>query len=506
MHDRSALLFITLFFFSLVAFLSPFHEYPIHDDWHYADAVRYLTETGELRVDPVVSPNLLLMVWYGFVSVALLSSFIGFFGALHLTTLLLAFFGLIFFYRWLRLLEVSSLASFFGTLVLLFNPTYLLFSFTFMTDVPFAAFMIFTLYTTTLWIKKNDSRFLYLALFFALCSFMIRQPGALFIVALLAYALLRKERLYLPVALGFILMILFMIYRRTVAPQSVAYASTFLPSIPSLVTDFIPTFVLFFFYLGFLLFPLLCSGFSFLAERNVRRYFLYALGFFGLVAGIFFVFIGKLMPYIGFTINTAGLGQIFFLAGEKVPIYPSFVWVIITLLSIFGAAFLAVFLYQTLLAWRKLDPAFLFLGLYLVVQFLLYLVIMQYDRYFLPFVILLVPFLVARLHFSLRLVAVGLILLAAFSVVGTDDYFLWNDARWNTLEEMVADGTPLEEINAGQEWAGWYFFWSHLAENRSPEATYLISFSVLKNTDVVSSIPYKSIDGTHQLYILRRKD
>src|SRR3989338_2199538 len=92
MHDRSALLFITLFFFSLVAFLSPFHEYPIHDDWHYADAVRYLTETGELRVDPVVSPNLLLMVWYGFVSVALLSSFIGFFGALHLTTLLLAFF------------------------------------------------------------------------------------------------------------------------------------------------------------------------------------------------------------------------------------------------------------------------------------------------------------------------------------------------------------------------------------------------------------------------------
>lgn len=210
------------------------------------------------------------------------------------------------------------------------------------------------------------------------------------------------------------------------------------------------------------------------------------------------------MPYIGFTINTAGLGQIFFLAGEKVALYPSFVWVFITLLSIFGAAFLVIFCFHTFSSWRQIDDSFLFLGLYLLLQFLLYLVIMQYDRYFLPFVILLLPFVVARLHFSPRLVVCGLVLLCAFSVAGTDDYFAWNDARWTTFQEMVTSGTPVSDINAGQEWAGWYFFWSHLVENRSPDATYLLSFSVLPHTQIVSTIPYTSVVAHHALYVLQR--
>jgi hypothetical protein len=119
--------------------LRPLQDAPFIDDWAYAWAVEHLLRTGELRIlDWSVSLDVAHVLWG-----ALFCAPFGFsFTALRLSTWAASVLGLIGLYAMLRELSVARRDALLGVALVGFYPVYFILSFTFMTDVPFVAVMI----------------------------------------------------------------------------------------------------------------------------------------------------------------------------------------------------------------------------------------------------------------------------------------------------------------------------------------------------------------------------
>jgi hypothetical protein len=119
--------------------LRPLQNAPFVDDWVYAWSVEHLLRTGDLRfLDWAVSQNIAQVLWG-----ALFCAPFGFsFTALRLSTWVLSLFGLLGLHALLRELGGSRSDRLVGVALVAFYPVYFILSFSFMTDVPFVAMMI----------------------------------------------------------------------------------------------------------------------------------------------------------------------------------------------------------------------------------------------------------------------------------------------------------------------------------------------------------------------------
>lgn len=178
--DSLALILILLVYLVLALIVSPLHEFPLNDDVMYAEAVRTLLEVGRLKLSPWVSPTLILQVVYG-AAVSKLFTFS--FTGLRLTTLVLSFVTTSSLYLFLRMLGLDRVLSLSGALTLALNPVYLSLSFTFMTDVPFITFLIFSLLCYAQGLSRNRYAGVLAGSVFATASLLIRQVGVILPVA-----------------------------------------------------------------------------------------------------------------------------------------------------------------------------------------------------------------------------------------------------------------------------------------------------------------------------------
>jgi dolichyl-phosphate-mannose--protein O-mannosyl transferase len=99
------------------------------------------------------------------------------FVVLRLSTLLLAWTGLLAFCGTLRELGTRPLLAALGTLMLWCNPVFFVLSHSFMTDVPFVRARNAALFCYMRWIKRGHTRDLGLGSVATLSAFPIRQPG-----------------------------------------------------------------------------------------------------------------------------------------------------------------------------------------------------------------------------------------------------------------------------------------------------------------------------------------
>src|SRR5262245_31806689 len=136
---RSAPIYLLLLVFVwvvVVFVVNPIGDFPLNDDWAYGSAVRTLVEPGDLRLSYWSATNLFVPVVWG----ALFCSPLGFsFTALRLSSLVLGLVGVLATYGLLREARAPAGLALLGALVLAFSPIYFSLSFTFMSDVPFAA-------------------------------------------------------------------------------------------------------------------------------------------------------------------------------------------------------------------------------------------------------------------------------------------------------------------------------------------------------------------------------
>jgi hypothetical protein len=197
--DRAILVGITGIILATTFLVHSPVEIPIVDDWTYAWSVEHFLHTGELRVLEWSAHYPLAQVLWG----ALFSRLFGVsFAVLRLSTLVLAWAGLLAFFLTLREAGIRPLPAGLAALALWYNPVFFVLSHSFMTDVPFVSAMNGAILFYVRWVKRRRTWDLCLGSALTMLAFLIRQLGAALALIPLGYLLLARwvgrERRALP--------------------------------------------------------------------------------------------------------------------------------------------------------------------------------------------------------------------------------------------------------------------------------------------------------------------
>jgi 4-amino-4-deoxy-L-arabinose transferase-like glycosyltransferase len=169
---------------SIVAILtvSPIRETAFLDDWAYARMVDVYLRSGSHQADAWVAANPVMQIHWG----AMFSYFFGFsHSTLRVSTLVLSAGALASLYFLARDSGLHQSAAAVLTLVLASSPLFLQLSFSFMTDVPFVAFLLVSLALYGRGLSRRSPTLLFLASMAGAATVLTRQFGAVLIPAVL---------------------------------------------------------------------------------------------------------------------------------------------------------------------------------------------------------------------------------------------------------------------------------------------------------------------------------
>ena len=178
--EKGLLLIITIYTIVILLML-PLREVGYHMDFGYHHAVRDFLQSGILKNHTAVVPSFILQELWG----ALFSYLLGFsYKTLHISVIVLFFFGIIAFYKTLRELNVSQTKSVIFTTTLLVFPHLLRFVFTFMTNIPHLSLELISLLFGIWAIKRNSWRDAFCSSAFGMFAFLIRNFGIVMPISL----------------------------------------------------------------------------------------------------------------------------------------------------------------------------------------------------------------------------------------------------------------------------------------------------------------------------------
>ncbi|MBC7865122.1 MAG: glycosyltransferase family 39 protein [Bacteroidia bacterium] len=177
----------------VILIINPIGEFPINDDWSYSKNVFELCVKHKFYVDEWPAMTLISQTLYG-------SAFVKVFGfsftVLRTSTLLLAFFSTQVLYRILKKKCGEPLYAFLLTAAFCFSQIFCTLSFTFMTDIFFLSFVIFSLHQLILYLDNKKTKHYILFIFFSFIAVLNRQHGLL-LPLLIILPLLWKNKLSL---------------------------------------------------------------------------------------------------------------------------------------------------------------------------------------------------------------------------------------------------------------------------------------------------------------------
>lgn len=470
-------------------------DFPLSDDWSYAHVARSLYEGRGFDLLPWTGASLVVQALYGAAACKLAGIFSH--EVLRAGTLVLSIVGVASFHGLLRELGADRRTAAAGCAVLAFSPLWFHLSFTFMTDVPFAALALLSTWLHVRGFRRGSRETLLLAGAAAAASFLVRQH-AVSIVAAAALAVAwtaRGHRAPSGIAGNPSAGSNGAAIRRAIADAGAALALPLLAvaawawwaatsgEVPLAVqnklreaasTSLLPAADVAYralVTLGFLLLP---WAVTLRPTRGAEsRLFTALLALLPAVALFLFVRDGSLMFYLTNTLGTDSVGavttrDVLFLALPGSTTSGGVAWnVLLTMVSIVSVALAATRMLAAvpgLLASPRpgaMDPPAgrrptLFCLLALALSGLGTLVQSHYyfDRYLLVLLPLAVASLVA-LSPAPRFGAVfgaALGLMSLYSVAGTHDYLAWNRARWDLLGALEDRGVSPRSIDGGVEY------------------------------------------------------
>jgi hypothetical protein len=471
-QERSALFWIGLWPLVCAAFVRPLTNVPIIDDWTYAASVEQLLQTGRLRILEISAIYPVTQILWG----ALFSLPFGFsFGALRISTIVLATLGAWAFYLTLRELGFARRIAMIGSFLLTTNPTVILLTHSFMADVP--ALSLASCATLLLVRGWQHSRPLELwaAAPLSMAAVMSRQVAVAIPLAALVACMLRRRQ-----------------WNTLAWPTTAPLVAGFAASIASWLLA------------GKLLGPALHE-----AERLQRLRYILSLGFgdyarslFEIVLAVtFMLFAAPLATLslrrprpLGLVLSATALlgiaawaiggGAVFnplsnatlslnelgkareLVPGSlpQAPLAPIAAWVSQALMLCGTAAVLvalAVALHRRQLAPpRRFGPVLFAVSGLLQLGFILVLWLYN-DRYYLlllPAAIVMLLHVVEPERVSTPVLAALLSLQAAVGTVGTRDALAYNEACQRAHASLVSAGVPAREIDAGWSFNGWMLY------------------------------------------------
>jgi 4-amino-4-deoxy-L-arabinose transferase-like glycosyltransferase len=474
-NDLIAIFILASIFVLMTILLYAYENYPLDDDWSYIWAVKNLFLTGQLRFTDWTAPTLVSQVWGGWI----FSHLFGFsFESVRLSTLVISFIGIVFFYLLLRELGHRYSSSLCITLLLLMNPCSFPLTFTFFTDIPFLSLLIISAYLFFKGEKDNRNLFFLLGSVVSSLALLIRQNGLLITVAVFLYLVVKEKdkkrritRGFLTIVLPLITFALFTYWLNVIHGQT----AESLKHANELRENFLkPQLLLFkvfwrpFIILEFIGFSLIPFSFACLpALRNGEKgtYSLFMLlTLSGILFFLFFEHVG-LFPSIyqwadGFKfafISEYGIRGIFNIL------------ILFFKLIDFASLFSITCLVYLIIKKRAMlktrlsapSPLLLILGIGLFQLLFLFVTRKWYSRYFitvLPFSLILLlegqkgEEMKKKIFFPLFFFSV------LFTLVVCQDFMAWNQTRWRVGKELLQKGIPAQKISAGFPWDCWYSY------------------------------------------------
>jgi len=459
---------IVLAFALPLVVLRPLADVPFVDDWVYAWSVQHLLATGRLELLEWSSNwNPAQVVWG-----ALFCLPGGFsFSALRLSTWALGAAGLVGLQRLLRELGVAREPALLGTATLACHPLWIVLSFTFMTDVPFAAVSIWAALAAVRALRSGRVRALAAAVALATVACAIRLVGVVLPVALAASIVAHREPwdrrhggrgvpLAALVALAPLAVVAAdLLFGRALVVSPIDVSS--IPSAPTMRWALLPwaipaaprtlpvgaafaaTFV------GVALLPLTAGS----VDSRIRRR---ALGLGAAVAALFAACdaLAALAPPLfgNATWTIAELGATApLVAGYEAPAVPAWAWLAAIAASLSAGVWLAW------VARRPRDAARAFLALLLLGHVgLIVLLWLFYDRYGLVLIAPAIALLLAAGARPRRGVAIALAgAMALAGLGGVRDHLALSRALWGGVAWLREHGASPSEIDGGYVVNGW---------------------------------------------------
>lgn len=162
--------------------INPIGNYPVNDDWDFMLHVKYFSE-GKFVKNSLIDASFILQGLLGL----LWTNIFGLsFDSLRILTILFFIIFLVGFNKILILYNLNNTTKFVANTALLINPYTISSSLSFMTEIYFLSFMIWSLFFFLKNTENQTKTNFYLAIFLASSSILIRQFG---ILILLTYAL-----------------------------------------------------------------------------------------------------------------------------------------------------------------------------------------------------------------------------------------------------------------------------------------------------------------------------
>jgi hypothetical protein len=469
--DRMCLIGITGVLIATTLLVSAYApaDVPFIDDWTYAWSVQHYLQTGKLRMLEWSAHYPLAQVVWG----ALFSQLLGFsFVVLRLSTLVLAWAGLVALFLTLRELGIPPYLSGLGTLVVWCNPLFFVLSHSFMTDVPFISAMNGALLGYVRWVKRRSTWDLWLGSGSATMAFLMRQLGLVLPLLPLAYLLLARivsrERRGLPWSQWVCLLIPFVGIGLTLWWINAVHGETRVYAekarnvyVLLAASDYLWEVLRMLLHLGLILSPLALGVCGFLPRRTLMS----ALGGLAVFAGLLIWYTGR-VPYQlegMLTWDELGLARMD-IDGEMVRRHvPPWAHAAILGLSFSGAVGIVAALVDGLRRWRRVVQG---PGLVLVVNGLLQVffieVLWLYDsRYYLPLLPGLTALLAARLRLTRPIVLLtlaGMLLSGFIALTGTIDEFRYLRAVADARAWLLQQGVAPAHIDAGYALNGWWLY------------------------------------------------
>ncbi len=498
-----------------IASVNPSGNFPINDDWSYADTVRRLVEHGEWRLNPWTSMPLGTQVVWGW----LFSQPAGFsFTALRISTLVLAWAATLGIYALLRIASVGPVVALLGAATVAVCPVFFPLAFTFMTDVPALALGVWALVCVLKYIQTRRLEHLAGALGLLVGTTLIRQTGVAVAIgamaALLVVSTSTRDRLAALACVVFPVVAL-VVYTRFVhsrgtpslynAREAQVFQAATNPRV--LISLVLHSAASAYLYVGLFMLPLVP-----LLTRNIFKRWPAIAALAGLAAsGVYVVKYGVRMPALGNVFHDLGLSPVLMARADVWPHAPVSAWMGLTIASAVAAA---VVLYQVAShiasVWSapRRAPAVLFGVACAAYVAPLFAAGFVFDRYLstpLVLVLALLGSLGALQAPSRMAVGASLVLVAAFAgfdAAATRDLFSFNRARWTAVDEALRMGAGVEDLEGGFEVTGRLL-------NREigvQEPRLLISLGDMPGYTRVSSHEFPRLIGTGpgMVYLLQR--
>jgi hypothetical protein len=550
--EALAMLAITICWLVMTAAVNPIGNFPLNDDWAYAESVKTLLTTNKIVIPDWSAANFFTQAIWGW----LFTAIFGFsFTVLRFSTLTLGLLGVIAAFKLSREIGVPIIIAVLGALILMINPIYFASSNTFMTDIPFFTISTLALLFLTKVINTDDTVYLILGIITLGLALLIRQLGfAIAIAYAFSYLLGRKLslnsvfRALAPLIVCILIQVIFRFWLSSndQVPSMYGHQINQIKDVLSLapleaISIFGGHAINTLLYIGLFLSPLLLLVWYYQYDKLTLNKTLQLVLIVILMYIVFRAIGMSRWPLVGNVLGPYGIGPMLQHGSVDYSILHNsgvkFFWKLVGVLSIWFTGYMLYIMHTSILKkWSDYKNQALEVSRLRVQVFFLFVVIVYclptflvqgfFDRYLLLPILAGSTLIQSKIHIQaklsrLRFVIIILMvtLIAALTIAATYDYLSWNRARWMALNDLVyKTGISPTRIDGGFEFNGMYLYSKEAEKTPNKKGwwvadnEYLIAYTLGTETEaegykalsiypVISYLPF----SPKNIYVLHRK-